>query len=432
MKTITVIYDDYGKIEKATNDSLYFEQENDSLKVLADIDTEKYVRVYLKASNGNSTVIDINKNEDGLFELIVDSSYMSKGTLRLGFEVYDDDGYAERFEPLRVDIDGFVCLGKESKDNVYVVTAQVADVVTLSPDQPAYVKNVGNKKDIKFEFGIPRGVEGIQGPKGEKGETGPRGAQGEKGERGPQGETGLPGYTPVKGVDYLLDEEIDDELSDNSKNPVQNKVIKNALDKRIRYVHYTDFEKNAEGIYPEINYDDITETGIYHIVDGDYWSGYEFPSILIVVNEWGYLSQTLINKGCVFYRIQYDDENSATWLSWTEWEELYKRNKVLNNYLSNNTLYLDHNKESRLGELENLILSIPSRINERYESYFKFESGETPTTLTYSEEIRWSGDDVSQDGEFMPESNKVYEVAVKYLGDDAQGNSIISARVGVI
>ena len=76
---------------------------------------------------------------------------------------------------------------------------------------------------------------------------------------------------------------------------------------------------------------------------------------------------------------------------------------------------------------------MPSIIEERYESYFTFISGETPTSLTYSSTpIRWSGDDVDYEGTFIPEANKIYEVAVKYLGDDTAGNPIISARVGVV
>ena len=50
-----------------------------------------------------------------------------------------------------------------------------------------------------------KGEIGPQGPQGEKGEQGPQGPQGEKGEQGPQGPAG---YTPVKGVDYFTEEDI--------------------------------------------------------------------------------------------------------------------------------------------------------------------------------------------------------------------------------
>lgn len=73
-----------------------------------------------------------------------------------------------------------------------------------------------------------KGNDGANGPQGPKGETGERGPQGIQGERGPQGEQGLKGdtgsqgpqgiqgpkgndgYTPVKGVDYFTQQDIDD------------------------------------------------------------------------------------------------------------------------------------------------------------------------------------------------------------------------------
>lgn len=72
-----------------------------------------------------------------------------------------------------------------------------------------------------------RGEQGPVGPKGERGPIGPVGPKGEKGERGeqgpqggqgpigltgpvgPKGEKGEPGYTPIKGVDYFHQEDIE-------------------------------------------------------------------------------------------------------------------------------------------------------------------------------------------------------------------------------
>ena len=75
----------------------------------------------------------------------------------------------------------------------------------------------------------PQGEQGIQGPqgpqgeKGERGEVGPQGPQGEKGDQGevgpqgPQGEKGEDGYTPIKGTDYFLEEELKELLYDDSE-----------------------------------------------------------------------------------------------------------------------------------------------------------------------------------------------------------------------
>lgn len=63
-------------------------------------------------------------------------------------------------------------------------------------------------------------IQGVEGPQGPQGETGPQGATGATGPQGPQGETGATGpqgpagYTPVKGVDYFTQAEIDEILGE--------------------------------------------------------------------------------------------------------------------------------------------------------------------------------------------------------------------------
>ena len=98
----------------------------------------------------------------------------------------------------------------------------------------------GNKSVAEFIESLmgpqgPQGEQGPAGPQGEpgpQGEIGPQGPQGEKGadgivgkdgEQGPQGEKGdkgdkgEDGYTPVKGVDYFTDEELEELLYDDSE-----------------------------------------------------------------------------------------------------------------------------------------------------------------------------------------------------------------------
>ena len=66
----------------------------------------------------------------------------------------------------------------------------------------------------------PQGEMGPQGPQGEKGEMGPMGEQGPQGEmgpQGPQGEKGEDGYTPIKGVDYFTEEEVNEIKYDDTE-----------------------------------------------------------------------------------------------------------------------------------------------------------------------------------------------------------------------
>ncbi len=214
MKKLKISYDLNGQIVSYEDNALHFEQENDSLKICADIETDYSVRAYIKASNNNSMVTEeIVKSDDG-YEFIVGEKYMSKGALYVGFEVFNNDGYIERYEPLKVYIESFVNLGSGSSDNVYVVTARINNVETLSADEAAYVENVGTSKDLLLNIGIPQGVQGIQGIQGPKGDKGDRGDKGDKGEaftyddftteqlanlKGDKGEQGVQGIQGIQG-----------------------------------------------------------------------------------------------------------------------------------------------------------------------------------------------------------------------------------------
>ena len=59
--------------------------------------------------------------------------------------------------------------------------------------------------------------EGPQGPQGEVGPEGPQGPAGEQGPEGPQGPQGEDGYTPVKGVDYFTEEELNELMYDDAE-----------------------------------------------------------------------------------------------------------------------------------------------------------------------------------------------------------------------
>lgn len=213
MKNIYVSYDALGYIENMSDNALHFEQEHQSLKVEASIATDKRVRAYIKAPNNNSTVTEEIIPTDNVYSFVLDDAYMAKGTLYIGFELYDDCGYIERLEPLKVYVDSFVSLGTDKNDNVYTVTMTVGEVETVDAGMNAEVENAGNQKDMVLNFKIPRGVQGLKGDKGEKGDKGDTGEQGVQGIQGIQGIQGVPGndgYTPVKGVDYFTDEDVEE------------------------------------------------------------------------------------------------------------------------------------------------------------------------------------------------------------------------------
>ncbi len=82
----------------------------------------------------------------------------------------------------------------------------------INPRGPAYRWIATVLKDA------PEIIRGPQGPQGLRGPAGPQGPQGPQGPEGPQGPPGSGGVT------------VDDHMSNTSENPVQNKVIYEALD----------------------------------------------------------------------------------------------------------------------------------------------------------------------------------------------------------
>ena len=100
-------------------------------------------------------------------------------------------------------IDEFVQTGESGGDNIYVVTVDIATdeeaiingyegaINILESNTPAFVKNIGNKKDLKLVFGIPKGSKGNTGNKGDKGDKGDKGENGEKGDKGDTGAKGV-------------------------------------------------------------------------------------------------------------------------------------------------------------------------------------------------------------------------------------------------
>lgn len=95
--------------------------------------------------------------------------------------------------------------------------------------------------------------------------------------------------------------------------------------------------------------------------------------------------------------------------------------------LTANTEY-HHIKE----DSSTLTFTLPTTIEEDYQSYISFKSGATATTITISTfdgTLKFKGDDCAN-GIFTPAANTVYEVALKCIGMDSNNKPYIVARVG--
>ena len=113
-------------------------------------------------------------------------------------------------------------------------TIKVGTVKTGAAGTSVTVSNSGTASAAVFDFVIPRGDKGDTGPQGLQGIQGATGATGPQGERGPQGLQGAQGLRGEKGdkgeqgAGSIV--AVDSELSSTSTNPVQNKVVKAAID----------------------------------------------------------------------------------------------------------------------------------------------------------------------------------------------------------
>ena len=273
MKKINVVYDQSGKINSVSDTSMYFEQENDALRIDAKIpaDEGKLVRAYIKASK-NSDIVDVQLTGENLYSVTIGNECMSKGTMYVGFEVYDESGYVERYEPLKVYVDGFINLGNNSSENVYVVTVDVAETETLEPDASAYVANVGTQKDMRLKLGIPRGKDGE------------------------------PGYSPIKGKDYFTAEE---------QQSLKEDVLRDV--EPLSFDYYYELNTAVE------NYNNYTTPGLYKI--RHITSGVDRTNILIVTQLTSIRAclQFRITNSANIYKRQGNLLEDGTVDNWGEW-----------------------------------------------------------------------------------------------------------------
>ena len=84
------------------------------------------------------------------------------------------------------------------------------------------------------------------------------------------------------------------------------------------------------------------------------------------------------------------------------------------------TVAMEHNTETRCGEVTSMTLTLPSTTADDYISSIVFTSGATPTNLVYPDTIKMIGEGCI-DGVFTPAANKRYEVIVSYDGANVVG-----------
>ena len=99
--------------------------------------------------------------------------------------------------------------------------------------------------------------------------------------------------------------------------------------------------------------------------------------------------------------------------------------------IDDTTLVLENKQDAQLGELTELILTMPDAIESTYQSNFSFVTGDEAPVITDWAGLIRKGDDVDGDGVFTPQVNTMYEVNVKCIGKTNE-KPVIVARVGAV
>ena len=151
---------------------------------------------------------------------------------------------------------------------------------------------------------------------------------------------------------------------------------------------------------------------------------------------------------CLYNADPYDENNDAIlWVnkygSDNKWsvvrkvvniDETKQDKPTINSIISSSTITLTANTEYHhiKEDSSTLTFTLPTTIEEDYQSYISFKSGATATTITISTfdgTLKFKGDDCAN-GIFTPAANTVYEVALKCIGMDSNNKPYIVARVG--
>lgn len=182
MKQVNVTYSQQGKIVSADNTNVFFEGEDNSIKICAAFPSDltiDSVTAYIHSMSGRQDVVTPTLT-DGKYCVILTDEQVEKGLLRVGFEV-KSGMEVSRYAPVMLDIDGFISDDYVVANKLYTVSVNVDSIQTTDPNTLATVENVGNSKEVRLKFSIPKGDSGLPGQPGVKGDK---------------------GDTPVKGIDY--------------------------------------------------------------------------------------------------------------------------------------------------------------------------------------------------------------------------------------
>ena len=131
---------------------------------------------------------------------------------------------------------------------------------------------------------------------------------------------------------------------------------------------------------------------------------------------------SIVDGGSQYYLYSgIENSNSAYLPTYEEVEEMVAEKadeiKAVTRIAASGNVSLTDKSDYRFEELSTLNLSLPATVPDIFECNITFESGETATILSYpADTIEFIGNDCDADGDFVPATNKTYELNIKNLG----------------
>lgn len=159
MKKVKAEFNADGKIVHIDNSNVFFEGEKGALELEATFPSTlefDSIKAYIRTNSGRQFFKQLDATGNPC-TITLNDSELEKGLLKIGFEG-QTEGVTYRFYPVTLNIDGFISDDYIIANKLYTVSVDVDSTVATLPDEQPKVENVGNSKEAKLKFTIPKGA----------------------------------------------------------------------------------------------------------------------------------------------------------------------------------------------------------------------------------------------------------------------------------
>ena len=163
MKNYKLVYNSKGYLQEPIEESEFYVAQQEEGAVSFTVTFPAFlvgkVKAYIEFNGGGDIVEcgDINLNSNSVTLTLSSSDYLIYNFLKVGFEVVTSTSQI-RFQPVKIEVDGFVNVSGIGAKQAYTVSVKVGTVMPLENGEEPYVENIGTGKDVVLNFGLPKYV----------------------------------------------------------------------------------------------------------------------------------------------------------------------------------------------------------------------------------------------------------------------------------